>query len=65
MTLQYETFPIQTAPAGAKHQDLEFEIGALSSRHGLPLDVARMIVNKCGEDLGCIDEEARIWAETR
>ena len=39
--------------------DVEFEIGALASRHGLTIPQAREIVERCGTDLDCIDLEAR------
>lgn len=60
MALHQSTSQHSATPCpGFKHQDIEFEIGALASRHGVSLDIARTIVGKCGSDLGCIDEEAR------
>jgi hypothetical protein len=62
MALQsYEATQIRTTLPDVKHHDIEFEIGALASRHGISLDRARTIVAKCGSDLGCIDDEVRRW----
>ena len=41
------------------HQDLEYEVGALASRHGLSVVQARAIIDRCGADIECIDAEAR------
>jgi hypothetical protein len=43
------------------HQDIEFEIGALSSRHGISAHHARQIIEDCGDDWDCIDEKAKQW----
>lgn len=45
--------------APAVNGDVEYEISALASRHRLSLDEARAIVEKCGGNLDCIDDEAR------
>lgn len=51
-------------PLHGSHQDVEHEIGALASRHGLSLDQARGIIERCGADLDCIDAEAKKLAQT-
>ena len=60
MTVHVER-PISNDSLVTVVQDMEFEIGALSSRHGISLDEARAIIEDCGSDLGCIDEKARAW----
>ncbi len=49
----------ETRNKSGNHQDLEYEIGALASRHGISVDQAREIVEHCGKDLDCIDAEAK------
>jgi hypothetical protein len=38
---------------------VEYEIGALASRHGISVSQAREIITRCGVELDCIDAEAR------
>lgn len=42
-----------------KTGDLDFDAGALASRHGLSVDQARAIIERCGADAECLDIEAR------
>lgn len=60
------TYSIQQ-PIGIKSQDprpdMEFQAGALASRHGLSVDVAHALLEECGFDVDCIDDAARRWKE--
>jgi hypothetical protein len=52
----------ESAP-GAKWQDIEFEIGALASCHGISTERARKFVDRCGGDLDCVDHLVHEWKE--
>ena len=43
------------------NQDVEFEAGALASRHGISVDLARSILGKCGTDASRVEAEVEKW----
>lgn len=60
MTVEANRPNIEATKAKAfKTGDVDYDVGALASRHGISVDEARAIMERCGADADCLDDEAR------